>query len=454
MEFEKAMQTAAQYLTFTPRFIDPKAPQGLWFCDSVTEVSAIQVNAVCLGSGCAWDDVVRARAFLEAFPYIVIVTPNAIARANLVEQLRPRLPACCIYVVTDAGFRNCKTIGEYIELYGLRELPSILSGAQELPAYGLLNLADVPQRDMRKVPRVLSRFKVLDQGIGGFYAGELSVWTGKRGSGKSTLLGQLLLEAIDQGHTVCAYSGELPKEQFREWIYLQAAGPEHVIYQQDPDTGKRFAQADPMADKRISEWMNERFWLFDLEHNTRHDPETILKQFEYAKMRYNADVFLVDNIMTVELDGYSDRHFNSIQSKFNWMLAPFSMNRSFHTHLVVHPRKSTSDTNSKVSSDDVSGSGDITNRADNVFFLTSHAATDAKGNAVSKPLLQILKNRDFGAKGQQWLDFDRKSRRFFQDKTGDPKRPYGWDMAARQMRLLDPEERGEIDAVFPEEGLS
>ena len=121
---------------------------------------------------------------------------------------------------------------------------------------------------------------------------------------------------------------------------------------------------------------------------------------------------------------------------------------------MVHPRKSTSDTNSKVSSDDVSGSGDITNRADNVFFLTSHAATDEKGNAVSKPLLQILKNRDFGAKGQQWLDFDRKSRRFFQDKTGDPKRPYGWDMAAQQMRLLNPEGRGEIDAVFPEEGLS
>ena len=29
MEFEKAMQAATAYLTFTPRFMDPKQPQGL-----------------------------------------------------------------------------------------------------------------------------------------------------------------------------------------------------------------------------------------------------------------------------------------------------------------------------------------------------------------------------------------------------------------------------------------
>ena len=243
---------------------------------------------------------------------------------------------------------------------------------------------------------------------------------------------------------------ELPKEQFREWIYLQAAGPEHIVYETDEATGKRLAMADLMADKRISEWLDERFWLFDLEKNTKHDPETILKQFEYAKMRYNADVFLVDNIMSVDFDGFPDRDFNRVQSRFTQMLVTFSKRRQVHTHLVVHPRKSTSDTNSKVSSDDVSGSGDITNRADNVFFLTTHAVSDKEGQPAQKPLLQILKNRDFGARGQQWLDFDRKSRRFFQDKSGDPKRPYGWDMAAQQIRLATPEDRDDINQVFPE----
>lgn len=444
MEFESAMQQASEHLVFKPRLMDPKLPQGLWFCDNVVEVSAIQVNAVCLGSGCAWDEVVRCRPFLEAFPFLVIVTPNELARERLVQELRPRLPASCIYVIQNAGFRNCKTIDDFVRLYGADHLPDILAGAEELPAFGLLNLADVPRRDMSKVPRTLSRFNVLDSSIGGFFAGELSVWTGKRGSGKSTILSQLLLEAVDQGQCVCAYSGELPKEQFREWTYLQAAGPTNVKYIKDPSTGKQMATVDRMADRRISEWLDERFWLFDLERNTHHDPETILKQFEYAKMRYNCQVFLVDNIMSVDFDGYSDRDFNRVQSKFTQMLVAFSKRRGVHTHLVVHPRKSTSGDNSKVSSDDVSGSGDITNRADNVFFLTTHTTDGGE-----KPLIQILKNRDFGSHRHQWLDFDKKSRRFFQDRTGDPKRPYGWEQTGVQIELA--EDRGEIDTVFPPE---
>ena len=127
MEFEKAMQAATAYLTFTPRFMDPKQPQGLWFCNTVAEVSAIQINAVCLDGGCEWDDVVKTEPFLKFFPFVVIVTPNAIAREEMVKQLRPRLPAACIYVITDAGFRNCKTLDEFVSAYGSAHLLDILA---------------------------------------------------------------------------------------------------------------------------------------------------------------------------------------------------------------------------------------------------------------------------------------------------------------------------------------
>lgn len=447
MEFEKAMKAAEEYLTFAPRFMDPAAPQGLWFCDSIAEVSAIGINAVCLGSGLDWDCIAKCIPFFEHFPYMVIVSPNAIAREEMVAQLRRRITSITLYVVTDVGFRNCKTIADFIRDYGQSELLAILDGAEELPAYGLLNLATVPRRDMSRLPRTLSRFSLLDASIGGFYAGELSVWTGKRGIGKSTLLSQMLLEAVDQGHVVCAYSGELPKEQFREWVYLQAAGPDHISYITDKATGKRLVSADALADGQISEWLNEKFWLFDLEANTHHNPETIIRQFEYCRKRYGADVFLVDNIMSVDFDSGRTLDFNRAQSEFTRMLVTFSKRNRVHTHLVVHPRKSTSDTNSQVSADDVSGSGDITNRADNVFFLTMHSCDEA-GKLAYKPMLKVLKNRDFGSKGQQWLDFDKKARRFFTDRTGDPARPYGWDMAAQQIRIV--EEHDEIDSVFPE----
>ncbi|MCI9331381.1 MAG: AAA family ATPase [Oscillibacter sp.] len=431
MEFEKALRLAAEYLIFEERFIDPALPQGLWFCDNVAEVSDIQLNAVCLGSGVDFDAVTKCRPFFELFPYVVIVTPNAFARKRLAEELFPRLSTCCVYVIQDTGFRGCKTVREYIDAFGHDRLLDIYAGAVELPAYGILDLSEVETRDLIKVPRTLSGFDRLDKSIGGFFAGELSVWTGKRGIGKSTILSQLLLSAIDQGHRVCAYSGELDRAQFREWTYLQAAGPEHIGYRDDPLTGKRLPTVNPQVDKLISEWLHERFWLFDLERNTRHDPEAILSQFAYAKMRYRADVFLVDNIMAVDFDGVREKDFYREQSKFTQALASFAKRQHVHVHLVVHPRKSSGGKAGEVTADDVHGSGDITNRADNVFFLTTHVVAGAQ-----KPMLVTLKNRDFGSKINQWLDFDKKSRRFFPD-GGDPKKALGWEMAARQVEIAE-----------------
>ena len=431
MEFEKALRLAGEYLTFEARFISPDASQGLWFCDNVAEVSDIQVNAVCLGTGTDFDAVGKCRPFFELFPYVVIVTPNAFARERLVKELAPRLATSTVYVVEDSGFRGCKTVREYIDAYGHDRLLDIFAGAVELPAYGILDLSEVEARDLTKVPRTLSGFERLDKSIGGFFAGELSVWTGKRGIGKSTILSQLLLNAIDQGHRVCAYSGELDRAQFREWTYLQAAGPEHIGYRDDSLTGKRLPTVDPQVDKLISEWLHERFWLFDLERNTRHDPEAILSQFAYAKMRYGADVFLVDNIMAVDFDGVREKDFYREQSKFTQALASFAKRQHVHVHLVVHPRKSSGGKAGEVTADDVHGSGDITNRADNVFFLTTHVVADAQ-----KPMLVTLKNRDFGSKINQWLDFDKKSRRFFAD-GGDPTKALGWEMAARQVEITE-----------------
>ena len=435
MEFEKAMRLAANYLTFEERFISPDQPQGIWICDSPEEVFAIQINAVCLGTGVEWDDLEKCQPFFECFDYVVIVTPNPIARKALVKEIPPRLPVCCIYEISDASFRGKKTIQEYIDAYGHKQLWNLLSGAEELPAYGLVDLSTVEPWDLTKIPRILSGFDRLDKSIAGFFAGELSVWTGKRGRGKSTILSQMLLQAINQGHTVCAYSGELDKEQFREWAYLQAAGPDHVEYRRDPLTGKDIPTVNPQAAALISDWLRERFWLFDLERNTTHDPKAILSQFQYAKMRYGADVFLVDNIMAVDFTGVRERDFYREQSKFTQELAMFAKRHRAHVHMVAHPRKEAgsgkSVSNDKFSADDVGGSGDITNAADNVFFITTHMVGEDR-----KPILVTLKNRNFGSKVQPWLDFDKKSRRFF-SFGGDPKKPFGWEMAAKQLEIKE-----------------
>lgn len=62
----------------------------------------------------------------------------------------------------------------------------------------------------------------------------------------------------------------------------------------------------------------------------------------------------------------------------------------------------------------MAGSGDITNRADNVFKVERVKPEDEGCDAV----VTIMKNREFGARGKIKLDFNEPSRQFF--PAGEP----------------------------------
>ena len=434
----------SQYLVYDPMFLDPAQPRGLWFCDSPESVLAIQINAVCLAAGARWEDLTRCEAFVSRFEHLVVVCPDRERRAGMVEEIRRRLTVIPVSVAQDQAFRGCSTVQALRDTFGPKAMEQILLDVVELPVYGLLDLADVGQPDVAQMPKVRSGIPNLDQAIGGFLMGELSVWTGRRGEGKSTLLSQLLLEALDQDAAVCAYSGELPAWKFKYWTSLQAAGPEHIRREKDRSSGKLVPMVSPLVQPRIDEWYRRRFFLYDIGKSTVHDAANILRLFGYAHRWYGAKVFLVDNIMTARFKGTRDADFYRAQSAFVNDLATFARSNGVHVHLVAHPRK----TDQKhLAADDVGGIGDITNLADNVFALErTQKGEEGQGQTV----LNILKNRFYGVRKQIGLTFDETSRRFYKSGTGDLDRRYGWEFAGCQVRF--PEDGAGGEDPFPEKG--
>ena len=94
---------------------------------------------------------------------------------------------------------------------------------------------------------------------------------------------------------------------------------------------------------------------------------------------------------------------------------------------MAHPRKS----QGRLDADDISGSGEITNRADNVFSL--QRVTDEEAVAQGfQAVLRVLKNRTFGASLSLGLDFEASSKRFYKAGTGDPYKKYGWERCGPQ----------------------
>lgn len=408
------------------RFVDPEAG-GLWWCKDAADVMTIRTNAVCLASLAEWENVKLCKDWLSKFRYIFVASPDR----ELVEQVRKYVNWSLILSADPAQFKGFSSVAEFNEASGGgMAWERLILKAKVETSPGLINLAAVKPRDYTKVPRTVSGFPGLDKATGGFRAGELTVWTGKRGEGKSTILGQVLCEAVDQEHKVCAYSGELVAERFKDWILLQAAGPNHLQRSVDPKTGADSYFVSGGVRGLIDEWWDGKFFLYDIGTSVAHDENSIIAEFEYAHRILGCDVFLVDNVMTARLGG--DRDYYRAQSLFTQRLAQFAKANQVHVHLVAHPRKV--DRGKFVDdADEVSGTGDITNLADNVLSMRR---LEEKGVDGRDTELTVLKARESGIRGRIGLCYEPTSRRFYAPFSKPDKR-FGWEKQGEQVGMYE-----------------
>lgn len=400
----------------------------LWWCVSADDVIALQgislrdirESACCKSGLSGWSGLAEDITALKNLAYIFVCAPSGPDRDELTDELTQRTPIP-VLIPEDDAFHGCQSVRQLLEERGISAVERLLFGAKELPVQGLIDIASVDCSKNLNEKRTLSGFRALDSQIGGFSPGELSVWTGKRGDGKSTILGQVLLEAVNQGGRVCAYSGELPARQFKLGLMQQAAGYRYVDRSEDERSGRVFYTVQSKAAEAINEWWRGRLFLTDIRKDNAHSEGNILTLFEYAYRRYNCNTFLVDNIMTAELKEAARVGYWQAQSAFTGRLVAFAKAKGVHVHLVAHPRK----TEKRLEADDVGGSSDITNRADNVIKIERVKDEDVE-RAGHNMLLTVLKNREFGATPKIEMDFNEASRRFYQTGTGDRK-VFSWE---------------------------
>lgn len=355
--------------------------------------------------------------WLKQFQEIILFGDNDEPGREMIRKLTQKLSEYKLYVVEN----KYKDANELLFYEGSEAVMAAIRQAKEIPVHGLLNLYDVKPLDVRKLDRVKSNIYAIDSTIGGFVMGELSVWTGKRGHGKSTFLGQLLLECVEQDTAVCAYSGELRADKFQYWVHLQAAGPEGISKYYDTVKGKDITYVDKDTTQAIKEWYKGKFYLYDNEIATDTEEASILKIFTYAAKRHNCRVFLVDNLMTANFQFANDKDYYRAQSSFVGKLKDFANKFNVHVHLVAHPRK----TNGELENDDISGTGDITNRADNTFSVERIQDKD-RHEVDCDVMFKVLKNRSDGVMDEKvGLNYCKQSRRLYSPSIGNY-RKYSW----------------------------
>lgn len=105
-----------------------------------------------------------------------------------------------------------------------------VNNAERVAIDRVKEIADIEAVDLFSLPKISTGITGIDKVLsGGIYLGQTVILTGKRGDGKSTLGSQILANALDNGKSVFAYSGELPDYFFKRWLDFQIAGQQNVI---------------------------------------------------------------------------------------------------------------------------------------------------------------------------------------------------------------------------------
>lgn len=203
----------------------------------------------------------------------------------------------------------------------------------------------------------------------GFRRKQVSVWSGFRGCGKSTLLNELILNAAQKGFKSALYTGELPEDMEKQWLYLQASGKQH---------NKKYGTSDyyyvPDAiSSRIDSWIDKYLWTFNNKYGDNF--VQISDQVRRLKDEEDIDIVLLDNLMVLNFRELDQDKFER-QGTLLQRLNDLAKELDIHIHLVAHPNKSSG----FIRIDNISGSGDISNKADNVFLM-SRVNTDFINNA-------------------------------------------------------------------------
>jgi len=340
--------------------------------------------------------------FLKRFNKIYLSMDMDEAGRDAVEKIVPRLGKwrcynlilpykdvneCLVNGVDDEKIANCFYNAEDFEMPHLHSADYFIEDVKELYLH--------PEQ-LEGDPIGFDKLQGI---LHGWRGGELTIWTGKNGSGKSTFVNQAILKQIvNNGKRICIGSFELPAKRFLNWL-IKAYTPIDVEYNQEKVIEDFLKQIAP------------QLYIIDIVGEVKKD--SLYEIMKYAAMKYGVEYFVIDSMMRISMPYHNEL---KEQKAFISELKSFSMEYDVHTHLITHPRKTQRD-DDMIGQADISGTGNITDLADNVIVLHRYSEKQKKKlkeetNISADARIIVTKNREHGEQGGGYLHFDSERKRF------------------------------------------
>ena len=327
-----------------------------------------------------------------------------------------------------------KDINEVLYYCGKEAVVNLIANAKDTPVPSLIDFADIKEIDLSDIEGITVGINDIDKEIMRLFYSSLTILSGTPGSGKTSFLCQLAAQSIDQDKPVWMFSREMPDWLTKNWIEYILAGNRHITQFQS-NSGAAYWKVNEDAKREISRHYREQLMIYrDQFSNKLQDLQTSM---EDSARKYGSKLFIIDNLMTVDLDATSES-MNEKQTEFVQWLIQFSMKYNVATVLVCHPRKLQPGV-TNVGMYDISGTSNIINLAHRAFGLKRVTKAEKEGvrkldnsGWKVKPVkydvrFEIIKDRLRGKSNLEvGLYYDVPSRRFFTTPE-EYEHQYLWD---------------------------
>ncbi|EHN13113.1 DnaB-like helicase C-terminal domain-containing protein [Clostridium sporogenes] len=360
-------------------------------------------------------------SWLEQFKEVILWFDNDKAGIEGMSVIAPRIPADIVKTVNS---NKAKDINEILYKFGKQTVLKELKKAKEADIENIEDIGNIPDFDINEAEKIRTGIKEFDKVMHGFVLGSVNVLTGYNGAGKSTIINQMCIaEPIRQGFKTFIFSGELTRPNLIYWLTQTMVIKDQMISLKNKE-GREYSKASDKAKEMIRNYLNNKLFIYSNDFDT--SKTTILETMNKLAKRKNVKCFVLDNLMTIDLECKESEELNA-QKQFIRDLKKFAIKYNAVIHIVAHPRKP-NEKNAIVTKYDVCGSGDITNLSD--YVIAMHRYTDEqkeKGKHDFDGALMLFKNRPTGKICEKGIGlyFSQKRKRFYRQDS-DLNKDYGY----------------------------
>jgi twinkle protein len=334
--------------------------------------------------------------YLNTFQKIYLFMDGDSAGQKAVEELVKRLGEwrCYSVILPYKDANEClmnnvesKTILEAIQNAKEFDPPTLLNAKDFQDE--IIFLCEHPE----KLYGIATPFERLNHYLKGWRECELTIWSGRNSSGKSTIINDVILDLIRKDHKCIIASLEMPPKRYLRWMIMNICNSPNPTRKEIEST---------------LNWMNNNLFIVNIRGEIT--PDELINVFNFAARKYGVKNFFIDSLMKMTFKGVDD--LKEQKSFTQDLINKVSVQHSGHVHLVAHPRKGMKD-NDQPGKTDISGTGDITNLADNVLIVWRPDEIEKEKHPdIADNVVFIKKNREWGLEGHVNFSFNSDTKKF------------------------------------------